>query len=276
MLNYKLYTKELKNIPISKSFFAGWPNPPSNQVHRTILEESYKAIVCIDDSIPEIIGFITSVSDGVLSAYIPLLEVIPSYQGRGIGKELVRLLKKELDDLYMIDLLCDANLQTYYESLEMIPSQGMVIRNYKNQNGSVQAKSRPQTTTEKVSIEKEKELLLQLEKKFCEEVAVLGAEGWSNYFDKNGSMLTKNGIPIVGKESIQIAMTPFFKLENLVFHWEPTHVEISKDATLALTYGKYKRTYTHNDENVEETGMYMTAWTKQHDGSWKISADIGN
>ena len=56
-----------------------------------------------------VVGFVTAASDGVLSAFIPLLEVLPAYRDRGIGAELVRRLLGQLDDLYMVDLCCDAD-----------------------------------------------------------------------------------------------------------------------------------------------------------------------
>ena len=59
----------------------------------------------------------TAISDGVISAYIPLLEVLPDFQGRGIGKELTGRLLEELDGLYMVDLSCDEELVPFYEGL---------------------------------------------------------------------------------------------------------------------------------------------------------------
>ena len=41
----------------------------------------------------------TAISDGVLSAFIPLLEVLPEWPGHGIGSELVRRMLAELDGL---------------------------------------------------------------------------------------------------------------------------------------------------------------------------------
>ena len=64
-----------------------------------------------------VVGFITAISDGVLSAYIPLLEVLPDFQGRGVGKELTRRLLTQLDGLYMVDLSCDEELVPFYEAL---------------------------------------------------------------------------------------------------------------------------------------------------------------
>lgn len=134
MIQYKVYSSALKYLQIGQGFFDGWPNPPSVEKHREILEKSYKAIVAVDEN-NIIIGFINAISDGVLSAYIPLLEVLPQYQNQGIGSELVKRMLKELEDFYMVDLLCDEDLQLFYKKLGMFKSQGMMIRNYKYQSG---------------------------------------------------------------------------------------------------------------------------------------------
>ena len=46
-------------------------------------------MLAVDQDNGRIVGFINALSDGILSAYIPLLEVIQEYQGRGIGKEML-------------------------------------------------------------------------------------------------------------------------------------------------------------------------------------------
>ena len=83
-----------------------------------------------------IVGFVTAISDGVLAAYVPLLEVLPSHQKQGIGQELMRRMLETLDRLYMVDLLCDDNLQPFYEKLGMRRSKGMMVRNYAWQSGN--------------------------------------------------------------------------------------------------------------------------------------------
>ena len=83
----------------------------------------------------KIIGFINAISDGILSAYIPLLEVLPKYQKQGIGSELVKKMLEELNDFYMVDLCCDESLQPFYEKFDMLKSQAMICRNYKHQGG---------------------------------------------------------------------------------------------------------------------------------------------
>ena len=76
------------------------------------------------------IGFINAITDKTISAYIPLLEVIPEYRNRGIGSELVRRMVMLLKDYYMIDVSCDKDLERFYNNLGFAPLSAMTIRNY--------------------------------------------------------------------------------------------------------------------------------------------------
>ena len=131
------YTDSLAGVTsehLQGGFFVGWPNPPSPQTHYRILANS-AAIVLARLADGTLVGFITAVSDRVSCAYIPHLEVLPAYQGQGIGSELVRRMLEKLRNLYMIDLVCDPPLQPFYERLGMRPVVGMVVRNYDRQAG---------------------------------------------------------------------------------------------------------------------------------------------
>lgn len=136
MITVKLFAGNIQQMEIADGFFDGWPNPPSKEGHLRILEQSYKSLVAVDEESNKIVGFINAVSDGVLSAYIPLLEVLPQYRGQGIASRLVEGMLKELGDLYMIDLCCDEELGSFYERFGMIKAQAMIFRNYANQCGT--------------------------------------------------------------------------------------------------------------------------------------------
>jgi ribosomal protein S18 acetylase RimI-like enzyme len=129
------HTSSLEGITPAhlQGFFVGWPHPPAPVDHLRILAGSHAVELALG---PEgmVVGFITAISDGVCSAYISLLEVLPPYQGRGIGSELVRRMLARLAHLYMIDLLCDPELQLFYERLGMRPTSGMLLRNYARQS----------------------------------------------------------------------------------------------------------------------------------------------
>lgn len=133
MIEYTTSLKKLSELN-TEGFFVGWPNPPKRENFIRILEGSYKVCLAIENN--KLVGFINSISDGVLSAYIPLLEVLPEYQDRAIGKELVKRITEELKDLYMVDLLCDEDLVPYYVKLGMSKATGALLRNYDRQSAS--------------------------------------------------------------------------------------------------------------------------------------------
>jgi ribosomal protein S18 acetylase RimI-like enzyme len=117
-------------------FFVGWSHPPSSETHLRLLTNSTHVVLAVDGETGDVVGFITAVSDGVLAAYIPLLEVLPAYQGQGIGSELVRRMLEKLSGLYAVDLMCDPELEPFYARFGMKPYSGMIIRNYERQSGA--------------------------------------------------------------------------------------------------------------------------------------------
>jgi ribosomal protein S18 acetylase RimI-like enzyme len=124
------YTSSLDSVEPQhlQGFFEGWPSPPSPERHLDLLRGSYRIVLARELGSPRIVGFVNAISDGVLFAFIPLLEVLPSCRGRGIGSELIRRLLDELDDFYAVDLMCDPELQPFYDRFGMHRAVGMVIR----------------------------------------------------------------------------------------------------------------------------------------------------
>ena len=119
-----------------EGFFVGWPSAPSPETHLKILEGSYAFVLAIDESTGRVVGFVNAASDGVLAAYIPLLEVLPEYRDRGVGRALMERILKRLRRFYMIDIACDPEMESFYGSLGMQRAHAMVIRNRDRQSGS--------------------------------------------------------------------------------------------------------------------------------------------
>lgn len=118
-----------------EGFFVGWPNPPSPETLLRILKQSSEIVLATDTETGRVVGFVNAISDGVLAAYLPLLEVLPDYQHRGIGSELVEKILDRLAGFYMIDLLCDEDLEPFYTRFGMRRMGAMALRNYDAQTG---------------------------------------------------------------------------------------------------------------------------------------------
>lgn len=131
------YTDSLDGITLDhlRGFFAGWPEAPAPETHLRLLRGSSHILLALDPAAGRVVGFITAVSDGVLAASIPLLEVLPEYQGQGIGSELVRRMLDTLRGLYMVDLVCDEGLKPFYERFGMMSYHAMIKRDYSRQSG---------------------------------------------------------------------------------------------------------------------------------------------
>ena len=136
MIRYTDSVEDITPQQLCGGFFEGWPNPPTPETHLKILKNSDYVVLAIDSETNAVVGFVTAISDGVLSAYIPLLEVLPSYQRRGIGTELMRPMMEKLRDLYMIDLMTGPELEHFYRRFGMEPAFGMSIRNFARQAGA--------------------------------------------------------------------------------------------------------------------------------------------
>ena len=115
-------------------FFEGWPQPPSPEtLHRLLAGSQARVLARTQDG--QVIGFVNALSDGVLSAYIPLLEVRREWRGQGVASRLIERLFAELGDLYMLDTACDDDLVPFYERFGMRRGNAMIRRNYARQSG---------------------------------------------------------------------------------------------------------------------------------------------
>lgn len=125
------YTDSLDTISADQlggGFFAGWLRPLSPEVHLRTMRSASAAIVALDTETSQVVGYITMLTDGILTAFIPNIEVLSTYQGQGIGSELMRRMLAKLERIPNIDLMCDPDVQPFYSRLGMKPVVGMVIR----------------------------------------------------------------------------------------------------------------------------------------------------
>ena len=133
MINYQC---NLENITPDalEGFFVGWKAPYTKEKHYQVLKNSQYIVLAIKNN--KVIGFINALSDQVSHAFIPLLEVIPEEQNQGIGTKLMEIMLEQLNDITNIDLICDQEMQNFYQRFKMFKSHGMIIRKYLKKESS--------------------------------------------------------------------------------------------------------------------------------------------
>ena len=98
--NIKDFNKEaLKDLFLSVEWSSGhYPDKLA-----AAMENSGSVFTAWDED--KLIGLINALDDGIMTAYVHYLLVNPEYQGKGIGKELVRLITEGYQDYLRIVLI---------------------------------------------------------------------------------------------------------------------------------------------------------------------------
>ena len=92
-------------------FFVDWPVRPSPERHLEILRGSDYAVLARSSDNGRVVGFVTAISDGVLE------RIHPAARGAArVARARYRRASssagswRELEDFYMVDLVCDPEL----------------------------------------------------------------------------------------------------------------------------------------------------------------------
>ena len=122
------YTSDIAKITEEnlQGFFVGWAKPLSPNQHFEHLAKCAYFVAALENE--KVVGFVTALSDGVGCAFIPLIEVLPEYQKQGIGTTLMQKMLEFLKHINAIDLMCDEEVQGFYERFGMKKMNGMGIR----------------------------------------------------------------------------------------------------------------------------------------------------
>lgn len=134
MIRYTTSLNDITANQLQSPFFVGWFNPPNVDAHLRILHGSSDVVLAIDTATDQVVGFITANTDYVISAFIPLLEVTPDYQGQGIGTELFQRMMDKFQHIYAVDLLADKDVHSFYQKFGMQSAEAMAVRNYDRQS----------------------------------------------------------------------------------------------------------------------------------------------
>lgn len=135
MVRYPDTPEGLRAHRLRGGFFEGWPDPPDPDEDLRLLENGDAGVHALEES-GDVVGFITAIADNVLYAYIPLLEVLPAYQGGGVYRELLRRVLSGFRDLtWCGTALRPRAARPFYALLGMRPTAGKASRRRENQAG---------------------------------------------------------------------------------------------------------------------------------------------
>jgi uncharacterized protein (TIGR02246 family) len=118
--------------------------------------------------------------------------------------------------------------------------------------------------------------LIKADTEFDAAVAAKGIDAWVAAFAEDGQMFV-SGTPVKGRDAIRELMAPSFSTAGYSLRWKPVAAEIAASGDLGYTYGTYESSSPGPDgKTISRTGMYVTIWKKQADGSWKAAVDLGS
>lgn len=107
---------------------SGWPHRAEDPVKLArLVENSYFVSTAFDGR--RLVGFARAISDGVANAYVSTVCVLPDYQGRGIGREIVRrLVQREGGDGIRWVLHARKELHPFYGENGFVDAPDMLWR----------------------------------------------------------------------------------------------------------------------------------------------------
>lgn len=91
----------------------GWSSARQPQTLHAALLNSHSLVSAWDGE--RLVGIGNAISDGFLIVYYPHLLVHPEYQGQGIGKKMMEILKSRYEGLHMHMLVADGEAISFYK-----------------------------------------------------------------------------------------------------------------------------------------------------------------
>ena len=122
-INY-LYDKDLEISDIRDFFLSvNWSLGDKPDKLQRAFSNSDLVITAWDGE--KLVGLINTITDGILTAYIPYLLVNPDYQKGGIGKKLISMILSEYESYERIVLLTEEDTVDFYQQCGFMESQGI-------------------------------------------------------------------------------------------------------------------------------------------------------
>lgn len=133
-----------------------------------------------------------------------------------------------------------------------------------------------QTSEDRRDMDSWRAELMEADRAFNAATASQGASGWVSFFARDGAMISEGVGEIRGHDAIEATMEGAFSDPSFRLTWEPIRAEVSRGGDLGYTVGRYSSARIENlGQEVRGTGLYVSIWRRQEDGTWKVEMDLG-
>jgi ketosteroid isomerase-like protein len=115
-------------------------------------------------------------------------------------------------------------------------------------------------------------VLYNLESQFEKDVAARGGAGFASWFAPDGVVLGNGVAPVVGRVAIEKSANWTAKSYQLT--WTPAGAWMAPSGETGYTWGHYEgQSKDASGDPVTTSGRYITVWSRQPDGSWKVELE---
>ena len=135
------------------------------------------------------------------------------------------------------------------------------------------ATDEPTASTPAIDIESERNSLMAADKAWSETVA--DPDAFLSFFAE-GARFMPFGAPLAQGDAIRTTWEGLTSLPGFGLEWQATGVEVAASADIGYTFGTFRLTTEQDGAAMLTEGKYVTIWSKQADGSWKIQVDCFN
>lgn len=95
-------------------------------------------------------------------------------------------------------------------------------------------------------------------------------------FFSDEALFMPAGAPLAQGDAIRVTWEQLVSNPGFALEWSATSAEIAKSGELGYTVGSFKLALDQDGVSMVTVGKYVTVWTKQDDGSWKVQVDCFN
>lgn len=127
--------------------------------------------------------------------------------------------------------------------------------------------------TPAVDLEAERDALMAADKGWSESIS--DADEFLSYF-ADGAHFMPFGAPLAQGDAIRTTWEQLVSMPGFALEWEATGADVAESGELGYTIGTFELTTEQDGASMVTVGKYVTVWSKQADGSWKVQVDCFN